>query len=280
MSPASASAHSDPKPRAPAVAGQFYPEGPQVLRQTLAHLLDSAERLSAGAAPMPQPKALIVPHAGYVYSGLTAALAYRRLRAHAGRISRVVLLGPGHRVPVAGLALPEARVFLTPLGSVPVDEAARSAALRQPGVAVSAWAHAEEHSLEVQLPFLQFLLGEFSLLPLVVGSASAGNVAEVLRALWGGPETLVVISTDLSHYHGYDEARERDAATCAAILARRPTLDGEQACGCRPLNGLLELAARSRYELELLDYRTSGDTAGSRDRVVGYAAFALYEAQG
>lgn len=276
---AAGSAPAAPPSRPPAVAGQFYPEGPQALRQSLAHLLDCAERLSRGALPVPAPKALIVPHAGYVYSGLTAAFAYRRLKAHAAAIRRVILLGPAHRVPVAGLALPQACAFLTPLGAVPVDEELRALALDQPGVTESDRAHGEEHSLEVQLPFLQFLLGEFRLLPLVVGSASPGNVAEVLRAVWGGPDTLIVVSTDLSHYHAYDEARERDAATCAAILARRPILSGEQACGCRPLNGLLELAARRGHELELLDYRTSGDTAGSRDRVVGYGAFALHEAR-
>lgn len=263
-------------PREAAVAGLFYPEEPAELRAQIEALLHGGD--VPGAATGPAPKALVVPHAGYIYSGATAAAAYRRLRPAAEHLSRVVLLGPAHRVPVAGLALPEASAFLTPLGAVPVDAEAAARVRGLPGVAVSALAHAYEHSLEVQLPFLQVVLGAFRVLPLVVGEARPDEVAAALEAVWGGSETLIVVSTDLSHYHEYERARELDAATCAAILERRDRLAGDQACGCRPLNGLLRLAAARGYELELLDYRNSGDTAGSRERVVGYGAFALHEA--
>lgn len=258
-----------------AVAGSFYPAEPEILRAQVDAFLAG----EAGPAPghAPRPKALIVPHAGYIYSGPTAACAYRCLAGRAAGITRVVLLGPAHRVWLAGLALPEAEAFATPLGTVPLDAEACERARALPGVFVSGEAHAQEHCLEVQLPFLQRVLGAFTLVPLVVGEASPGTVATVLEALWGGPETLIIISTDLSHYLDYDTARTRDAATCAAILAGRTGLSGEQACGCRPLNGFLQHAARRGGELTQLDYRNSGDTAGSRDRVVGYGAFAWYE---
>lgn len=224
------------------------------------------------------PKVIIVPHAGYVYSGPVAASAYARLRQAAHRIRRVVLLGPVHRVPIRGLALPEAQALATPLGVIPVDADAMHAIAHLPQVGVSAAAHALEHSLEVQLPFLQRLLGDFSIVPLAVGDATPDEVAEVIDALWGGAETLIVISSDLSHYLSYATACDVDGATAQQILALGPgTLTHEQACGATPVNGLLAVARRRRLRSTLLDLRNSGDTAGPRDQVVGYSAFAFYE---
>jgi AmmeMemoRadiSam system protein B/AmmeMemoRadiSam system protein A len=269
---------SEPNPsggaRPPAVAGAFYPRDPERLREEVARLLADVPR-----AGLERPKALVVPHAGYVYSGPVAASAYARLLAPGPRVERVVLLGPSHFAPVAGLALPEAGAFATPLGEVPVDREGAALALALPQVTRSEVAHRREHSLEVQLPFLQAVLGPFALVPLVVGHASPEDVAGVLRALWGGPETLVVISTDLSHYLPYDEARALDQLTAGRVLALDAGGIGEaQACGRAPLRGLLLEARRRGMGVELLDLRSSGDTAGGKDEVVGYAAFAMGEA--
>ena len=260
--------------RRPAVAGTFYPADPAALRGAVDRLLAG---VAAPPGPAPDapvaPKALIVPHAGYVYSGATAATAYARLARAAAGIRRVVLLGPAHRLPFSGLALPGARQFATPLGTVVVDADAVAIARELPQVVEIPLAHAGEHSLEVQLPFLQRVLPEFTLLPLVVGDATGAMVASVLDALWGGPETLIVVSSDLSHYHAYREACALDEATAARILAFAPDLDHEQACGATPINGLLLAARRRGLRVELIDLRNSGDTAGDRHRVVGYAAF-------
>lgn len=255
--------------RQPAVAGSFYPAEAGVLRARVEVLL--AEHPDPG----PVPKALIVPHAGYLYSGSIAASAYALLRGRAG-IRRVVLLGPAHRYPVSGMALPAAELLSTPLGLVPVDLAARELLVQHHGVRISDAAHALEHSLEVQLPFLQVCLGEFRCVPLIVGEAAPEQVARALDAVWGGDETLIVVSSDLSHYHDDLTARRLDAATGAAIVARETSLTGEQACGCRPLNGLMRYARDHGLRVVELDRRNSGDTAGGRDRVVGYGAFALY----
>ena len=260
--------------RPAAVAGMFYPRDPRTLAAEVQSLLGRVEQAGPRLA---FPKALVVPHAGYMYSGAIAAHAYKELAGARGLVRRVLLLGPVHRVPVRGLAAPSAQAFATPLGTVPVDRSALQALQGLPQVVKSDPAHALEHSLEVQLPFLQAMLGEFSLVPLAVGMASAAEVAEVLERLWGGPETLVVISTDLSHYHSYDEARTVDAATLARIAARATDIDHEEACGATPLNGLLSLARRRNFPLRLLAACNSGDTAGDRDRVVGYASFALDE---
>ncbi|MFN3593739.1 MAG: AmmeMemoRadiSam system protein B [Thiobacillaceae bacterium] len=258
--------------RRAAVAGMFYP-GDRV------HLARDVRRLIDAAYPKPlRPKALIVPHAGYVYSGPVAASAYALLKDRRDEIRRVVLLGPVHRVWVQGLALPAVDAFETPLGRVPLDEAAMAKLLDLPQVEVNEAAHAWEHSLEVHLPFLQTVLDEFSLVPLAVGGASAEEVAEVLELVWGGDETLIVVSSDLSHYLPYEEARRIDASTARAILDLRTDLVGEQACGAHPVNGLLLAARRHRLRPHLLDLRNSGDTAGDRSRVVGYGAFALTEA--
>ena len=258
--------------RPPAVAGLFYPEDARALADEVAAYLDHT--VEAPLAPG-FPKALIVPHAGYIYSGPVAASAYDLLRPARGIVKRVVLLGPCHRVPVHGLALPRAGAFDTPLGRVPIDEEGLRAVRALPQVVESAATHAEEHALEVQLPFLQQVLGDFSLVPFVVGDAAPEKVAEVLERLWDGPETLIVISSDLSHYHSYDRAREIDGATVQAILDFEPGIRHEQACGATPVAGMLLAATRKGLAARLLDCRNSGDTAGDRHRVVGYASFAL-----
>ncbi|MEO8754715.1 MAG: AmmeMemoRadiSam system protein B [Casimicrobiaceae bacterium] len=256
--------------RPAAVAGSFYPEAPD-------RLLTLVRTCLAGAAgaPAAPPKAVIVPHAGYVYSGPVAAAAYARLAPMRGTITRVVLLGPTHRVPVRGLAVPAARAFATPLGEVALDVDAIRGACALPQVVVSDDAHAGEHALEVQLPFLQAVLGAFRLVPLAVGDATPAAVAAVLDVLWGGPETLIVVSSDLSHYHGYADAQRIDRGTADAILALSPHLAHDQACGATPVNGLLICARRRGLVPALLDLRNSGDTAGDRRRVVGYASFAF-----
>lgn len=261
--------------RQPAVAGTFYPANAVELSAEVRTLLAGARQ----AAPTRIPKALIVPHAGYVYSGPVAAEAYARLAPQAKQVRRVVLLGPVHRVPVRGLALPRSSEFLTPLGRIPLDAEAMRAVSDLPQVTVSDEAHALEHSLEVHLPFLQTVLGDFKLLPFAVGNATATEVAEVLERVWGGDETLIVISSDLSHFLPYDMAKQIDGETVKRILALRPGLNHEQACGATPVNGLLAFAAKHGLEAELLDVRNSGDTAGDKSRVVGYATVAFYEAQ-
>ncbi len=259
--------------RPAAVAGMFYPADARELVLELDAMLGH----SAGAGLAPGfPKALIVPHAGYIYSGNVAAEAYDRLRPARGIVRRVVLLGPCHRVPVRGLALPDALAFATPLGEVPLDRDAIASLAGLPQVVVSSAVHAEEHALEVQLPFLQRVLGEFRLVPLAVGAATPAQVAEVIEKLWGGEETLIVVSSDLSHFHPYDEACAIDRGTAQAILAYDSDIDHKQACGATPVAGLLLAARRHKLNVELLDLRNSGDTAGGKGRVVGYASFAFW----
>jgi len=262
--------------RPPAVAGAFYPGQTRALTSTVASLLAAARAEQAESAAQP-PKVLIVPHAGYIYSGPMAARAYAQLAAARDTVRRVVLLGPVHRVPVRGLALPGAAAFASPLGEVAVDQDAVTALKPLPQVVVSAAAHALEHSLEVQLPFLQSVLNEFKLLPLAVGDATSAEVAQVLDALWGGPETLIVISSDLSHYLPYRTAQDTDRETVERILALQGPLSHEQACGGTPINGLLVAARQRQLQPQLLGLCNSGDTAGDRQRVVGYAAIAFTE---
>lgn len=258
--------------RPPAVAGLFYPSEARTLASAVDDFVAAA---SVASDATTAPKALIVPHAGYRYSGAMAGRGYASVAPLAGTITRVILLGPVHRVPVRGLALPGADALLTPLGEVRV-EASEAADL--PGVVVRPDVHAAEHSLEVQLPFLQRVLGNVALVPLAVGDASAAEVASVLDPLWGGAETLIVVSTDLSHYHPYAQAQRRDAATLEAVLALAGPLTHDQACGATPLNGLLHTARRRGMNADLLGACNSGDTAGDRARVVGYASVALTEA--
>ena len=257
--------------RPPAVSGMFYPANPGQLQATVDQLLAAAP-----ASAMQQPKALIVPHAGYVYSGPTAASAYAVLAPWRATIRRVILLGPTHRVAVRGLALPDCEAFATPLGKVRLDVAARTLIAQLPQVGVSAAAHAQEHSLEVHLPFLQRALDDFTLLPLAVGNATPEAVAEVLERLWGGPETLIVVSSDLSHFLTYAAAQQVDRDTWSRILDLATDIRPEQACGAFPVNGLLLAAQRHDLRPTLLDLCNSGDTAGDCQRVVGYAAFAFH----
>ncbi|NKB56594.1 MAG: AmmeMemoRadiSam system protein B [Alphaproteobacteria bacterium] len=261
--------------RAPAVAGTFYPDDPRELASNIARYIAAVPADSSAAAP----KAIIVPHAGYIYSGAIAGRAYAALRQTATRIERVVLLGPAHRLAFTGLAAPEADAFKTPLGLVSIDKDAVASIADMPQVARRDDAHSEEHSLEVHLPFLQELLGDFMLVPLVVGQASAHDVCQVLDRLWGGDETLIVISTDLSHYKDYETARRMDGATAEAIESLRAgDIGRDQACGRIPVAGLLTAAQQRSMTVERLDLRNSGDTAGTKDRVVGYGAWSLYEA--
>lgn len=258
--------------RQPAVAGMFYPGTAPELGQTLTDLLAAAPAPPHDAMP---PKVLIVPHAGYVYSGPVAAEVYRRVQPHRDRYRRVVLVGPAHRVYLEGLAVPRSDAFTTPLGDVPVDTRATTDLCALPQVGCSDIPHRDEHCVEVQVPFLQTVLGEFELVPIVVGQADPGDVAEVLDALWGGPDTLIVISSDLSHFLPYEAARRRDEATCDRILEGRSDLSGEEACGAGALNGLALAEHRAGLAIELVDMKNSGDTAGAKDSVVGYGGFVL-----
>jgi AmmeMemoRadiSam system protein B len=258
--------------RAPAVAGMFYPDHPANLRRDLEQMLGEEPALSEAAAP----KAIIVPHAGYAYSGPVAASVYRRLVNARSSIIRVVLLGPAHRVYVKGMALPDVTGFATPLGKIPLDREAMETISSLPGVTWSNAAHAYEHSLEVQLPFLQMVLDDFRLVPVVVGYCDADLVAGVIDTLWGGPETLVVISSDLSHFLPYNRAREVDGNTCRRILDKASSLSGDEACGAYVINGLMRSQHCQDLVVEAVDLRNSGDTAGDKRRVVGYGAFILH----
>jgi AmmeMemoRadiSam system protein B len=251
--------------RPAAVAGMFYPAEPATLKRTVAELL------AAVPTPEKDAKVIIAPHAGYQYSGPTAAHAYRQLEARRGLIQRVVLLGPAHRVYLKGMALPSVDAFTTPLGDVPIDAEGVSQAEEVPGMQVSDEAHAQEHSLEVHLPFLQSVLNDFQLVPIVVGVCTARHVEALLDALWGGDETAIVLSSDLSHFHSYSEAREIDTNTTALDT----NLHGEDACGAYALNGLMLAAKERGLKVRTLDVRNSGDTAGDKFRVVGYGAYAL-----
>ena len=254
--------------RQPAVAGAFYPGTKQELTHDINEMLSGAIA-DIGYVP---PKAMIVPHAGYIYSGKTAAMAYACLAALRYVIKRVILLGPVHRVPVRGLALPDVDAFATPLGDVALDMDAIAFLTHVKQVVVSSAVHAEEHSLEVQLPFLQSVLEDFKLVPLAVGDATPEEVSEVLDILWGGPETLIVVSSDLSHFLSYNLAESVDMQTVQMILSLESTLSHQQACGGTPINGLIQSALKHHMQPKLLDLCNSGDTSGDKSRVVGYAA--------
>jgi MEMO1 family protein len=261
-----------PKIRPPAVAGLFYPDEPARLRDTVSEYLAQAPTVAGQT-----PKALIVPHAGYIYSGPIAAAAYSQVAHRRRQIRRVVLIGPSHRVYLRGMAVPSADAFQTPLGMVPIDLELKARLLAHEQVTESDAPHAAEHCLEVQLPFLQMLFDDFTLLPLALGAVPPPAVAAVLADVWGGEETLVLVSSDLSHYLPYETAREVDAATIAAILRCDATLTGEQACGCIGINGLSFLARQRGLSIAEIARCNSGDTAGDRNQVVGYGAFALHE---
>ena len=260
--------------RPPAVAGMFYPEEPEELRAVLNELLSHGDDLKA---EIKQPVALIVPHAGYIYSGPIAATVYRYLTRFRQCIKRVILLGPSHRLPLSGIATSSATHFSTPLGLIPIDQASYRKIAQHPAVKQFDAAHAQEHSLEVQLPFLQSVLDNFTLVPLVVGDTDRNDVANVLQLLALDSDTLVVVSSDLSHYQDYHSAQQRDQKTTDAILHLQPESIGyEDACGRNPVNGLLTLAQQRHLQVVTADLRNSGDTAGARDRVVGYGAYLFH----
>ncbi|MEO6775755.1 MAG: AmmeMemoRadiSam system protein B [Kofleriaceae bacterium] len=258
--------------RPAAVAGTFYPGSPGELGATVDQLLEVARAASVVKAAT--PKALIVPHAGYIYSGAVAAAGFARIAGVADRLDRVVILSPAHRVFVEGLTWPGTTHLRTPLGDVEVDVAA----IREiPELVADPTVHAREHAIEVELPFVQRLAPRAKVIPIAASHAAPAVVGKVLEQLWGGPETLIVISSDLSHYHPYADAHARDRRTAARIIALDTGLEGEDACGSTGINGLAWVARRRHLRVEVIDLRSSGDTAGSRDEVVGYGAFALYE---
>ncbi len=259
--------------RPAAVAGAFYPKDRQELASQVSGFLQAAPH---GTLNVDQLKALIVPHAGYVYSGAVAASAYACLKPLRTRIKRVVMIGPAHRVWIPAVATTSVQLFETPLGRVPVDRDAITTVAKLPWLQTNDAAHGPEHSLEVQLPFLQTVLDNFGLVPFVAGAqATSGQIAEILDLLWGGPETLIVISSDLSHYLPYDQAKAMDQRSIDSLLQLTPLLEAPRACGATPINGLLEVARRRGLQPQLLDLRNSGDTAGPKDRVVGYASLAF-----
>jgi MEMO1 family protein len=259
--------------RLPAVAGQFYPDAPEQLRAMVKGFLATGQAVADKI-----PKAAIAPHAGYRYSGSIAGSAYTCLARGREVIRRVVLLGPSHFATFSGLAISSAKSFQSPLGSIPVDEAALDQIRNLPAVTTLDAAHANEHSLEVHLPFLQIALDEFQLVPLVVGDAAANEVEGVLNELWGGEETCMVVSSDLSHYHEYQAAQQMDRETARAIESLNwQELDGHRACGCQAICGLLRAAREHGLRCRIVDLRNSGDTSGRRDRVVGYGAFVFTE---
>lgn len=262
--------------RKAAVAGTFYPDDADVLRREVRKHMATA----IGNDGKRIPKAIIAPHAGYRFSGDIAASAYTLLKPAADRISRVILMGPCHRVAVQGLALSGADYFETPLGRVEIDKSAEAEVADLPQVSVFAPTHEQEHSLEVHVPFLQEILGDFKLVPFVVGETSPAAVAEVLEKLWGGPETAIVISSDLSHFLDYEAAQQIDQRTCDAIEGLDPAkIERNGACGRFPMGGLLHYAKAHGMKVETLDVRNSGDTAGNKDRVVGYGSWAFYEGE-
>ncbi len=257
--------------RAAAVAGYFYDADPRRLKNDLVHLLD-AQEVDFKALP----EALIVPHAGYIYSGSTAACAYKCLLHDPDQVTRVLLIGPAHRVYVEGMAIPAVDYFATPLGDIPLDRGALEEISSLAAVSVLDEAHREEHSLEVQLPFLQTVLNDFTLIPVVVGGAAPAAVAAVIDALAGSEQLLVVISSDLSHHHPYTEAQRIETRTNGYILDRTSALSGEEACGAHAINGLMRARNIRDLNIQTIDLRNSGDTAGDKTRVVGYGTFILH----
>ena len=258
--------------REPAVAGTFYPNDPAALSAMIDNCLEETGPEGKNRATTP-PKAIIAPHAGYIYSGEIAGSVYRQVAEAGAQIRRVVLLGPAHRVAFRGMAVPTVKHFRTPLGDIPLSADALEDIIDMPSVGYLDQAHEKEHSLEVHLPFLQQVLGEFELVPVVVGDTSKQEVAKLLERLWGGAETLIVISSDLSHYKSYDEACEIDRLTTQKIVNLDASLQGQEACGCRPVNGLLHYLKQQGLEIETIDVRNSGDTAGDKARVVGDGAW-------
>ncbi|MGI2261176.1 AmmeMemoRadiSam system protein B [Shewanella sp. GXUN23E] len=260
------------KVRPTAVAGRFYHSDAATLRAELDGWL---EPLPAD----PSIRAIVVPHAGYQFSGKVAAQAYRYIRALGERVRRVILVGPAHTMAFDGLALPSADLFVTPLGNVEIDKSLVAKLRDEPKVTVYDLPHAKEHCLEVQLPFLQQALGQFSLLPLLYSRVTPWYLEEMMAKVWDPADTLLVISSDLSHYHEYDEACGLDARSMAMIEEGVPRLTPQQACGATGINALLHLAQHRGWQFERLDYQNSGDTGGNKQRVVGYVSYVVREVQ-
>lgn len=260
--------------RPPAIAGVFYPGDPKALAETIERLLSSAP---VTKLPEARLKALIVPHAGYPYSGVTAATAYQQLKAIQARVERVVILGPAHRVAFSGFALPDCSAFRTPLGDAMIDTALAERISVMPTLLQSASAHKEEHSLEVHIPFIQACSPHATILPILVGDVKPEQVSKLLELIFTVDGTFVIISSDLSHFLTYEAAQKKDSDTADHIVALEAVLKGDQACGCRPVNGMLLYCQQQGWQTTLLDLRNSGDTAGDRQRVVGYGAFAVLD---
>jgi len=264
--------NQDSHTRPAAVAGMFYAADPQQLSSDIHHYLSQVD-----VDPSLVPKAIIVPHAGHMYSGPVAASAYKLLEPFANKFKQVILLGPSHRVAFRGIATPDADYFETPLGTIKINTLFCQKAELLHFVNKNKLAHKDEHSLEVHLPFLQTVLNDFELTPFVVGDCSRDDVSTLLELFWNNTDTLLVISTDLSHFHSYERATRQDRLTSNAIEALQPEkIHYEDACGRNPLNGLLTLAIQHQLNISLLDLRNSGDTAGNKDRVVGYGAYVVY----
>lgn len=258
--------------RPPAMSGRFYPANPADLRAMVSGYLSDASHQK----PSIVPKAIIAPHAGYLASGPIAGSAFKMWQGQMADVQRIVVIGPTHTMAFRGLATVSASAFRTPLGDVPVDQEAIERIRPLPFIHINDHTHAQEHGLEVMLPFLQTIGQDMTIIPLVVGQATGTEVAQVLETLWGGSETRLIISSDLSHYHNYQTAKQLDQATAVAITQYQPDkLDINHACGYRPVQGLLHLAKESKLVAQTLDLRNSGDTIGSKDRVVGYGAFSF-----
>lgn len=252
-----------------AVAGMFYPQQPDDLALLVSQLL--ADNPKQGGRPV----AIQVPHAGLIYSGGIAALAYNRIRPYLADYRRVVLLGPTHRVPLQGMAVMTAERWQTPLGEIEIDIALSQLLLEEGLVSVNDLAHAQEHCLEVQLPFLQFMQHDLNVLPVLVGQTPLESVVSLITRVMTEADTLLLVSSDLSHFHPYEQAKRQDQATLACINQLNSEIQPQQACGCYALNGLLAYAAKTGLKPELLGYCNSGDTAGDHQRVVGYCAYAF-----
>lgn len=268
--------------RKAAVAGLFYPESPRDLANQVDYYLDKAKPAADAQIKnnlkfeSPQPKALIVPHAGYIYSAVTAAKAYLTLINYTNDIKRVVLIGPAHRFYFKGIALSSASHFCTPLGDIPTDLDLHSLLLRDPNVQIMDNAHAEEHSLEVQLPFLQTLLGDFAIIPIIIGDAAIEDVRNIIEATWGGRETLIIISSDLSHFEDYEETRSIDKHTRNAIESLNEELiQKHQACGSIGVKSMIRAALVHRLNVDTLHMCNSGDNSSDKKRVVGYGSWAF-----
>jgi hypothetical protein len=266
---------SDLRVRPPAVAGRFYPAEPEKLKGTVDRFIEEGKRRPSGKAEAGGTvKAIIAPHAGYVYSGSIAGTVYARVASLRGKVNRVILIGPAHYVGFRGIAVCGADFFRTPLGDVPVDRESVAALQALPEVVALDRAHVPDHALEVQLPFLQRCLGDFKVVPLLAGNVTGERVAAALKLLWGDERTLIVVSSDLSHFLDYEEASAKDHSTAEAIeQLNAAAIESDQACGGRAIQGILQCAIDEGLQCRLLDLRNSGDTAGTRDRVVGYGAF-------